>query len=130
MEIHYAVVHRGKHNSLDEFYASEEATQSLSATIGLRFIADAAPAPASARRRAASENVPTQVYVDEANRTEVPSFSFAAENSGMSGVEGVAVDAAEAPAEYYNLQGVRMGSEPASGIYIRRQGGVVTKVVR
>ncbi len=35
----------------------------------------------------------------------------------------------EAPAEYYNLQGVRMNGELAPGLYIRRQGNKATKVV-
>lgn len=33
-----------------------------------------------------------------------------------------------APVEYYNLQGVRV-AEPAAGMYLRRQGGKVSKVV-
>ena len=128
-EIHYSVEHVGKHESIEDFYASAESTQSVSATIGLRFVADAPATPAAAIRRAPGEAVPTQVYVNENNRTEVPSFSFAANNSEMSGIEDVAVDATEA-VEYFNLQGIRLGAEPASGLYIRRQGGIATKVVR
>ena len=33
-----------------------------------------------------------------------------------------------APAEYYNLQGVRVAN-PTTGLYIRRQGNSVSKVV-
>ena len=128
-EIHYSVEHVGKHESIEDFYASAESTQSVSATIGLRFVADAPATPAAAIRRAPGEVVPTQVYVNENNRTEVPSFSFAANNSEMSGIEDVTVDTTEA-VEYFNLQGIRLGSEPASGLYIRRQGGIATKVVR
>ena len=40
---------------------------------------------------------------------------------------GEAVDA-DAPVEYFNLQGVRV-AEPAAGLYIRRQGKNVSKVV-
>ena len=47
---------------------------------------------------------------------------------GGAGVEGVVADDAEAPVEYYNLQGVRV-AEPESGLYIRRQGNKVEKVV-
>ncbi len=43
-----------------------------------------------------------------------------------NGVEEVAVDA-NAPVEYFNLQGVRV-AEPANGVYIRRQGASVSKV--
>ncbi len=45
-----------------------------------------------------------------------------------TGVEAVEIDNNNAPVEYYNLNGVRV-SEPAAGIYIRRQGNNVTKVL-
>ncbi len=48
----------------------------------------------------------------------------------ISGVEGVAVDAvAEGDVEYYTISGVRVYGEPAPGIYLRRQGNTVAKVV-
>lgn len=40
-----------------------------------------------------------------------------------------AVEAAEAEVEYYNLQGVRVAN-PENGIFIRRQGNKVSKVIR
>jgi len=43
-------------------------------------------------------------------------------------VDGIASDDVNAPVEYYNLQGVRV-AEPANGLYIRRQGNTVTKVL-
>jgi len=44
--------------------------------------------------------------------------------------EGIAdIEAENAPAEYYNLQGVRMNGELTPGLYIRRQGHKVSKVV-
>ncbi len=45
-----------------------------------------------------------------------------------AGVGSVAVDDENAPVEYFNLQGVKV-AEPASGLYIRRQGSNATKVV-
>lgn len=47
-----------------------------------------------------------------------------------AGVKDIAVDTNDenAPVEYFNLQGARV-SEPAAGLYIRRQGKTVTKVV-
>lgn len=45
-----------------------------------------------------------------------------------SAIEGVEAEAAEGVAEYYNLQGVRV-ENPAAGLYIRRQGGKVAKVI-
>ncbi len=46
----------------------------------------------------------------------------------MSGVEGVVAENADAEVEYFNLQGVKVVN-PENGLYIRRQGGKVEKVV-
>ena len=46
---------------------------------------------------------------------------------GTTGIEGVTVGSEE-PVEYYNLQGIRVAN-PANGVYIRRQGNTVTKVI-
>ncbi|MDE6078291.1 MAG: hypothetical protein K2G29_11225, partial [Muribaculaceae bacterium] len=40
-----------------------------------------------------------------------------------------ATEDADAEAEYFNLQGVRVNGKPAPGIYICRKGKVVTKVL-
>lgn len=48
-------------------------------------------------------------------------------NSGNSAVTEVVVDE-NAPVEYYNLQGVRV-ENPSNGLYIKRQGSKVTKVI-
>lgn len=45
-----------------------------------------------------------------------------------SGVEGVAVEAVEVAAEYYNLQGVKVAN-PESGLYIVVRGGKVSKAL-
>lgn len=45
-----------------------------------------------------------------------------------SGVEDVMAEDADAPAEWFNLQGIRVAN-PENGIYIRRQGSKVEKVV-
>ena len=45
-----------------------------------------------------------------------------------TGVEDVTVADENAPVEYYNLQGVRVNN-PEGGVYIRRQGNTVTKVL-
>lgn len=44
-----------------------------------------------------------------------------------TGIDGINSDL-DAPVEYYNLNGVRV-SEPADGIFLRRQGSKVSKVV-
>lgn len=54
-------------------------------------------------------------------------------NPETSGICDVAVenDATEAPAEYYDLRGIRVNPEGAArGIYIMRQGTKVTKVIK
>lgn len=45
-----------------------------------------------------------------------------------AGVDEIGVDRSDAPVEYFTLQGVRV-ENPASGIYIRRSGSAVSKVV-
>lgn len=47
----------------------------------------------------------------------------------QSGINGIEADDSNAPVEYYNLQGIRVDN-PANGIYIRRRGSRVEKVVR
>lgn len=47
---------------------------------------------------------------------------------GPSAVSDITADDSNAPVEYYNLQGVRVDN-PANGLYIRRQGNTVTKVL-
>lgn len=44
-----------------------------------------------------------------------------------AGIDGIVADN-EAPVEYFNLQGIRV-AEPSNGLYIRRQGKEVTKVM-
>lgn len=46
----------------------------------------------------------------------------------VAGISDITVDT-DAPAEYYNLNGVRISGELAPGLYIRRQGNSVSKVV-
>lgn len=45
----------------------------------------------------------------------------------ISGVESIEGDNADAPVEYFNLQGIKV-ENPANGIYIRRQGNKVEKI--
>lgn len=46
-----------------------------------------------------------------------------------SGIDDIYTDNDDAPAEYYNLQGVMMTRPLAPGMYIRRQGSTVTKIL-
>lgn len=49
-------------------------------------------------------------------------------NPGTSGIENITGDDANAPAVYYNLQGVQVAN-PANGLYIKKQGNTTTKVL-
>ena len=55
--------------------------------------------------------------------------SLADYRAAVAGVVNVAVDDnCIAPIEYYNIQGLRV-SNPDKGLYIRRQGSKVSKIV-
>ena len=45
----------------------------------------------------------------------------------LTAIESVAVDA-NAPVEYYNLQGVKVAN-PENGLFIKKQGNKATKVI-
>lgn len=49
-------------------------------------------------------------------------------NYKSNGIEDISIDNATAPVEYYNLQGVRV-ENPTEGLYIRRQGSSVAKIL-
>lgn len=48
---------------------------------------------------------------------------------GMAGIGNVEADDASAPVEYYNLQGIKVDN-PGAGVYLRRQGTRVEKIVK
>lgn len=47
--------------------------------------------------------------------------------SGVENIEAVVDE--NAPVEYFNLQGVRVANPAEGGIYIRRQGNKVSKIL-
>lgn len=53
-------------------------------------------------------------------------YAIAADNLG--GIDAIGCDDTNAPVEYYNLQGIKVAN-PQGGVYIKRQGTKVTKVV-
>ena len=69
-----------------------------------------------------------QGLADNQNRFAFKNFDLLYKGNGSSGIEGVAIEAvdADAPAEYYNMQGIRV-AEPTTGLYIVRQGNKVSK---
>lgn len=69
--------------------------------------------------------------VDHVALYRVPSESTftVTSNEVISGVENVAAETENAPAEYYTISGVRVQGQPAPGLYIVRQGNKVSKVI-
>lgn len=75
-------------------------------------------------------------YVRAYQKKNAFDYFSSADGRVTSGIEDIVVDGIgsddldpNAPVEYYNLQGVRVGAENlAPGIYVRRQGKNVTKV--
>ena len=59
--------------------------------------------------------------------TGVKSAVNTLEFSKTTGINDIDVDNANAPVEYFNLQGIRV-ENPANGLYIRRQGNKVEKI--
>lgn len=92
------------------------------------------PVASKAPNRAATSNGGAIITIEGKELSYVPMSADVRINvltdNVISGVEGVAVDAvAEGDVEYYTISGVRVNGEPAPGIYLRRQGNTVAKVV-
>lgn len=69
-------------------------------------------------------NADAQLGSSKALRWYLNNISLTAE---ATGIDAVIADE-NAPVEYFNLQGIRV-NEPATGLYIRRQGNAVSKVM-
>ena len=69
-----------------------------------------------------------QSKADTQNRFAFKTFRLNYLGGSGSGIEGIEADE-NAPVEYYNLQGVRVAN-PANGIFIKKQGNKVSKVIR
>lgn len=63
------------------------------------------------------------------NGKESAPVQFVVSEGTMTGVAGVEAEAAEAQTEWFTLQGVRVAAPEEGGLYIRRQGSKVEKVV-
>ncbi|MDE6377144.1 MAG: hypothetical protein K2K72_00190, partial [Duncaniella sp.] len=70
---------------------------------------------------------PGNVYYLALSGSKLGLGGFMYELDAQNGLEEVIVDE-NAPVEYYNLQGVRVAN-PENGLYIRRQGNKVEKVI-
>lgn len=75
------------------------------------------------------ENCNYVAYLIDAKTSAVENVAFipAANYDEVSGIEEVESDD-DAPVEYFNLQGMRVAN-PEAGVYIRRQGSSVSKVL-
>lgn len=73
----------------------------------------------------------TPTVADGSISARLPGGSFAvfASPDTSSAVDDITVDPSDAPAVYYDLQGRPCGDAPASGLYIRRRGTSVDKLV-
>lgn len=61
--------------------------------------------------------------------TDTPiAVTFSGKLDNTTGLDDIEAVDADAPVEYYNLQGVRV-ADPTPGLYIRRQGNNVSKVI-
>lgn len=71
----------------------------------------------------------TLSYFAEKNgvRSEVKTLAVTGSGSDTTGIEAVTVEA-EGAVKYFNLQGIRV-ENPANGVFIRRQGNNVSKVL-
>ena len=67
------------------------------------------------------------VKANPKSETPVKFESVTLVKAGTVGIDNVAVDA-NAPVEYYNLQGVKVAN-PSNGVYVVRQGNKVSKVL-
>lgn len=130
-ELRYVVPHGTGYENRDSFI-SQNQTVSFTGQVGYRFVTgEAAEGPQAVRRRAGEtpKYTTTTYLVGEPVEISHTFDTEGTDNSEMSGVEDVTVEAA-GEVEYFNIQGVRLNAEPTSGLYIRRQGGVARKVVR
>lgn len=89
---------------------------------------EAAKAPAAVRARADEAINATDFALVNYTRDANVSIHADAKNNVETGVENIAIDAADADDAYYTLQGVRVQGQPAPGLYIRVAAGTATKV--
>ena len=76
-----------------------------------------------------SDRIMDMVLDDDGNLLcNIEGGVFVFDVNSEAGVNDIVVDEANAPVEYYNLQGVRVAN-PENGLYIRVQGKKATKVL-
>lgn len=68
-------------------------------------------------------------YADNTKNLTRNTLLYLAPLSDASGVADIETEDADAPVQYFNLQGIECAGELPAGIYIRRCGNTVSKVV-
>lgn len=62
------------------------------------------------------------------SKVKVTVYTEGTYDHSTTGIESVGDEAADGPVEYFNLQGIKVNN-PAKGIYIKRQGSTVEKIL-
>lgn len=83
----------------------------------------------TARSNKAFEVIGSAEAVDAPSGWAVALCSLELPESMTAGINNIVIDNNDSPVEYYNLQGIRI-AEPTKGIYIRRQGNKIEKIIR
>ena len=77
----------------------------------------------------ANMNIGVKWHAGETPEDDLPiEVSFVGKDPTPTGIGSIDADNADAPIEYFNMQGMRVDT-PENGLYIRRQGNTVTKVL-
>ncbi len=71
-------------------------------------------------------NMTLPIGPDIANFTQDQNMKVTVKENPNTGIEGVDAEAANAPAEYFDLQG-RKVANPEAGLYLVKRGNKVTK---
>lgn len=77
-----------------------------------------------------------QEYIDrlKANGLTIQANSFILDqlllisDSGTTSIKDIDIDSDNAPVEYFNLNGIRV-NKPENGVFIRRQGNKISKII-
>ncbi len=73
------------------------------------------------------ETDPEHIYSLNTEYAKAGYIKLPTEDNGL--VESISADNVNAPVEYFNLQGVKVANPAAGGLYIKRQGSSVAKVI-
>jgi hypothetical protein len=72
---------------------------------------------------------PEGYFLLGADKTPSPSFELSFTVGVVASLTDITADCNDGEAEYFTLQGIKVAGNPTTGIYIRRQGSKVSKVL-